>query len=84
MAKRTPDLETAEQEDEAEIQKLMAELNISRDAAALLLTIERGYGLVDDRISLTGDQSLDEYLAELEQSSEHRFLSPAPTGRSTS
>jgi hypothetical protein len=47
---------------EAKILKVMQELGVGRDAACLILTIEEGYALVDDRISLSADQTLEDYL----------------------
>lgn len=57
MAQRTTELEP-----ELEIRRLMDELHIGWDAAALLYTVEQGYGLVDDRISLAEGESLEDAL----------------------
>jgi hypothetical protein len=52
---------------EAKIRKVMNELGVSRDAACLYLTIEEGHALVDDRVSLPADMSLEEYLESVGQ-----------------
>jgi hypothetical protein len=57
MAKRTTELEP-----ELEIRRLMDELHIDRDGAVLLYTVEQGYGLVDDRLSLSEDESQEDAL----------------------
>ena len=44
---------------EEQIRRIMDELGVSRDAARLYLTIQSGYALVNDRVSLGPDEPLD-------------------------
>lgn len=50
---------------EAKIREVMERLGVSRDAARLYLAVESGDAMIDDRVSLTADQTLDEYLEEM-------------------
>jgi hypothetical protein len=71
MAQRTTELEP-----ETEIRRLMDELHVDWDAAALVYALEQGYGLEDDRISLAEGESLEDALEAMRQ----RSKSPVTDG----
>lgn len=62
MAQRTTELDP-----ELAIRRLMDDLHLGWEAAALLYTVEQGYGLVDDRLSLADDESLEDALEAMRQ-----------------
>jgi hypothetical protein len=64
---------------EAKIRAVMEELGVSRDAARLYLTIEAGDAMIDDRVSLPADQSLEEYLEALAEAAPQSALDAART-----